>query len=466
MIVNDLNAIEILDRITDGIFSLNRDWNFTHVNKEASRLLFRNREDLLGKNVWIEFPEAVELAFFEMYNKAMKDQAPVAFDAYFLPLHTWFDVKAYPSESGLTVLFKDITEKKQEALKSEQHYKSLFEQHPDAVYSFDCEGNYLSVNKGFEKLVGYKHKEILNSTYERLVDEKYLTITNDHFKKAANGVTQNYDTVVIHKEGHKVPINVTNIPIVVDGKIVGVYGIAKDITLQKHSEEVLVRSEKLSVVGQLSASIAHEIRNPLTSLKGFMQLLKSSLVEVPSYYDIMTDEISRIESITSELLMHAKPQAHSFKEEDVLEITDQVVVLLTSEALMSNVEIITNYDSIPPINCISNQIKQVLINVIKNAIEAMPKGGQLQIAVKKMSEEEICIRIADQGCGIPQEFLEEIGMPFYTTKEKGTGLGMMTTYKIVETHGGKINISSEENKGTTVEVYLPVNYQGNDSIVA
>ncbi|MFE8700785.1 PAS domain S-box protein [Cytobacillus sp. FJAT-54145] len=452
----ELNAAEILDRITDGFFSLDNEWNFTYVNKEATQLLFRDREDLINKNIWTEFPGAVDLLFYKMYHKAAKEQIAVSFEAYFPPLLAWFDVRAYPSQNGLSVFFKDITAKKQKVLENEQHYKSLFEQHPDAVFSFDLEGNYLSVNAGMEELLGYTSDEYMSLSYAPLVAEEFLEHTNEYFNRAANGITQNYETIAIHKEGHSVPVSVTNIPIIVDNEIVGVYGIAKDLTSQKQAEDILLRQEKLSVVGELSASIAHEIRNPLTSLKGFLQLLKGSFEVIPSYYDIMTDEISRIESITSELLLHAKPQAHNFHQENIQELTNHVVTLLSSQALINNTLITVNSTKIPPINCIGNQIKQVLINLLKNAIEAMPNGGDIKVDLAVTSNKEICIHIADEGYGIPKEFLNKIGLPFYTTKEKGTGLGMMTTTKIIESHGGRMNISSEVGKGTQINVYLPI----------
>ncbi|WP_456276419.1 PAS domain S-box protein [Bacillus sp. AK128] len=450
----ELNAAEILERITDGFFSLDQNWNFTYVNKQASNLLFRNREDLFNKNIWEEFPEAVDLLFYKMYHKALNEQVQVNFEAYFPPLLAWFDVRAYPSDNGISVFFKDITAKKQIALENEQHYKSLFEHNNDAVFSFDLEGNYLSVNAAMEKLLGYSAKEYLGTSYTPLVADDYLIHTNEYFTRAANGVTQNYETIAVHKDGHSVPVNVTNIPIIIDDEIVGVYGIAKDLTEQKQSEEMLLRSEKLSVVGELSASIAHEIRNPLTSLKGFLQLLKASLGVVPDYYDIMTDEVSRIESITSELLLHAKPQAHHFHLEDVQELTEHVVSLLSSQALLNRVDITLISQDLPMINCIGNQIKQVLINVLKNAIEAMPNGGEIKVDLEKISDQEICLSIEDHGCGIPEDFLSKIGLPFYTTKEKGTGLGMMTTFKIIESHGGRIDISSEEGKGTKIKIFL------------
>lgn len=457
MNILEIDAQEILDRITDGFFALNGDWNFTYVNKEATRLLFRSRDDLIGKNVWDEFPEAVELLFYEQYHMAVRKQVVVKFDAYFPPLDTWFDVKAYPSENGLSVYFQDVTEEKKASSKNEQHYKSLFEQNPDAVFSFDLSGNYLSVNSAMEQLLGYSKEEFLQLTYIPLVAEEDLAKTMELYGKAVNGTTQNYEAKALHKNGSIVHLSVTNMPIIVDNEIVGVYGIAKDITGQKITEQRLVKSEKLTAVGQLSASIAHEIRNPLTALKGFLQLMISSKEVKMSYLEVMLKEMERIETITGELLLLAKPQAHEFKFENIQDVFEDVTMLLGSQALMNNVTITVRSEKLPLVNCIEHQLKQVFINLIKNAIESMPGGGEITVNLRIENRNTLFILIADQGCGIPEEVLENIGIPFYTTKQKGTGLGMMTSTKIIESHNGKMEFSSTVGIGTIVSIYLPIN---------
>lgn len=460
MQITELDAREIVDRITDGFFALDKEWNFTYVNEEAACLLFRSRDDLIGKNVWDEFPEAVDLLFHVQYQKAVCEKVAVKFDAFFPPLKTWFDVRAYPSENGLTVYFQDVTVEKKASSQTEQHYKSLFEQNPDAVFSFDLNGNYLSVNSAMEQLLGYSEEEFLQLSYIPLVTKDDIEKTMDFYGRAVKGITQNYETKAIHKDGHIIHVSVTNMPIIVDHEVVGVYGIAKDLTNQKLTEQKLIKSEKLSAVGQLSASIAHEIRNPLTALKGFLQLMSSSIGYIEkSYLEIMSKEIERIENITGELLLLAKPQAQDFKLEDIQLIFEDVTTLLGSQALMNKVEIKVISENLPLVQCIGNQLKQVFINLIKNSIESMPSGGEITVQLKSKNEHSVFIQITDQGCGIPEKLLENIGIPFYTTKQKGTGLGMMTSFKIIETHNGTIDISSEVGKGTTVSIYLPIHFK-------
>ncbi|WP_163100425.1 PAS domain-containing sensor histidine kinase [Peribacillus alkalitolerans] len=457
MNIPKINGFEILDRITDAVIALDHEWSLTYINQQASKLLCRSSEELIGKNLWEEFPEAVNLPFYKYYHQAVREQVSVNFDAYFPPLKTWFDVRAYPSPNGLSVYFQDITEKKELANKREQHYKSLFENNPDAVFSFDLAGNYISVNPSMEHLLGYSEEEFLSMSYIPLVPKDEIEKTRKFFSKATMGETQHYETKAIHKNGNVIDVKVTNMPIIVNNQIVGVYGIAKDITRENQTKNLLLESEKLTVVGQLAASIAHEIRNPLTSIKGFLQLIRSTEEINSQYLSIMADEITRIESITSELLILAKPQAEHYQNQSLNKIIEDVVILLGSQALINNIEFKLNLATLPNIQCNASQLKQVFINILKNSIEAMPDGGEISVSGMQQSTNEIFIQVIDQGCGIPQDLLQKIGSPFYTTKEKGTGLGMMTTLKIVDAHGGTMDISSVMNEGTIISIKFPIN---------
>ncbi|MEC2078276.1 ATP-binding protein, partial [Metabacillus fastidiosus] len=233
----------------------------------------------------------------------------------------------------------------------------------------------------------------------------------------------------------------------------------RDITERKQLKEQLRKSDTLHVVGELAAGIAHEIRNPMTSLKGFIQLLEASVKEdFSTYFGIITSELNRIESIITEFLVLAKPQATKFLQKDICEIMKNTIDLLNAQANLLNVRLDLYYDNnLPAIYCEPNQLKQVFINILKNAIEVMPKGGNVTIDIKKKSTEEIIVSIADEGFGIPADKLKRLGEPFYTTKERGTGLGLMVSYKIIEEHFGKIKVESVEGEGTIFHLILPIN---------
>lgn len=232
--------------------------------------------------------------------------------------------------------------------------------------------------------------------------------------------------------------------------------VARDISERKKTEEWIRKSEKLSVVGQLAAGVAHEIRNPLTSIKGFVQLLQKS-ANNSLYTDIILSEIGRLEDIMKGFLSLAKPQPPHREEVNTTILVKDIIRLFESQAILKNVEILQeSAKNLPTIYCDTHQIKQVFINILQNAVEAMLDGGVITIQISNPNNESIKFRFIDQGYGIPKERIKKIGEPFFSTKEKGTGLGLMITQKIVQEHGGTISIESKVNQGTVVEVTLPL----------
>jgi len=235
-------------------------------------------------------------------------------------------------------------------------------------------------------------------------------------------------------------------------------GIMKSIIGNKKHEEMLLQNEKLSVVGQLAAGIAHEIRNPLTSLKGFIQLMKSDNGCKKQYLEIMESEIERIDSISKELMILAKPNKNQYQVTDLEPILLDCISLLEGEAFYKRIDLkIDIEERLFPIYCDEQKIKQVFINIIKNAIESMDKPGKITIELKEKNNQAV-ISITDEGCGIPKEYISHLGKPFFTTKSNGNGLGLMMCYKIIEEHNGTISVQSEPGIGTTFYIYLPLNY--------
>ncbi|WP_361344416.1 ATP-binding protein, partial [Streptomyces sp. NPDC021562] len=175
------------------------------------------------------------------------------------------------------------------------------------------------------------------------------------------------------------------------------------------------------------------------------------------YLEIVLSEIERINTIVGEFLFLAKPTADVFQKKNIKNIINDVVTFIKAQSNLYNTQIYTMMeDSIPMIFCEENRLKQVFLNLLQNSIEAMPNGGIIAITVKMIEGEQISIQIADQGMGIEEERLATLGEPFYTTKEKGTGLGLMTCYKIIEEgHRGHMSIESTVGKGTNVQIILP-----------
>lgn len=232
--------------------------------------------------------------------------------------------------------------------------------------------------------------------------------------------------------------------------------VFRDISERKKTEEELRNLDKLSTVGQLAASVAHEIRNPLTSLKGFLQLMNQS-GEVNQYIPIMLTELERINLVTTEMLLLSKPQMVNFQKHNLITLLTEVIALIRTEGNLKGIAIRFE-PSIPEqvIYCDVNQLKQLFINLIKNAIDAMPNGGEINLSVHKKHKNHVEVLVQDEGMGIPPEILANLGRPFNTTKEKGTGLGLTVCYQIIQSHHGEISFHSEPGKGTKVSVLLPI----------
>lgn len=235
------------------------------------------------------------------------------------------------------------------------------------------------------------------------------------------------------------------------------FTVFRDITEKLQMDEQHRQTEMLNVLGELAAGIAHEIKNPLTSVKGFIQLLQGKIDGYSMYFNIMMTELDRIDSIINELLILAKPQAVQYKNTNIIKIMQETIELLQVQTLMDNVKIKTNFkhDDIS-FYCEPNHLKQVFINILKNAIEVSKKNSSVLVEISIETEKYIKISITDFGKGIPEQRLKKLGEPFYTTKERGTGLGLMVSFKIVKEYGGKINVESEVGKGTTFHIFLPI----------
>ncbi|MFJ9500440.1 PAS domain S-box protein [Brevibacillus centrosporus] len=624
---------QFLENISDGFISFDRHWNVLHVNTKGSLLLTSERDVQLGTNVY-EHWRFNEPEFFAQLRQVSESRVEAFFIEYSQRLHAWFEVKAFPSEEGIYVLFREVAAFVQNVQLEKQYFHSLFEQHPDAIYAMNLSGYYINVNPATERLTGYSRMELVNQHFHMHIHPQDLPQTKQCFEAAAKGASQRFEARIRTKTGEIIRMKFTNMPIIGEGSIVGVYGIAQDITQQincarhghplrveyrilrpdgeerivlsqrevnpdkadptkmfgiiqditeqkrteqlliesqqryqslmtynadgvtaidltgayievnpvfermtgyrkeellqlsysdllgedevaqagriwdsfvkegapftlssklvhkeghlievathnipiivnrevtgyftiwrdtsgqKQTDEILRQSEKLAAVGQLAAAVAHEVRNPLTSLKGFTQLLQHQFPTADqSYFDIMKGELERIELISGELLVLAKPKPERFEQRCVNQIVNDVALLLESQANMSAVEIELSLESeLPPIFCDENQLKQVFVNIMKNGIESMKDGGKMKIASQRRAQ-HLSLSFTDEGCGIPKEKLDKIGDPFYTTKEQGTGLGMMITQKIIQHHKGVMQFESEVGKGTTVTVLLPI----------
>ena len=341
-------------------------------------------------------------------------------------------------------------------LLQQDKFRGIFDGTFDGILIWREDGRIIDVNEPASDIIGLPHDRLIGQTFQDIFDldpnqKKHL---QRHLSLMAKNTQHNFVCELTCKNGQTKQLDFLSRPDIVNGVHLTVF---RDITDKLKMEEQLKKSDTLNVVGELAAGIAHEIRNPMTALKGFIQLLEGSMKgEYDNYFQVITSELQRIETIITDFLILAKPQAVSYQIKQVNTVLSETLDLLSAQAAMLNIQFDIKYGELPLVHCEANQLKQVFINLIKNAIEAMPDGGIIEVSTELFFDNHILVSIQDHGIGIPKSVLKKLGEPFYTTKEKGTGLGLMVTYKIIEEHEGWIEVNSKEGEGTLFQLYLPI----------
>ncbi|SFT08306.1 two-component system, sporulation sensor kinase B [Paenibacillus sp. BC26] len=239
--------------------------------------------------------------------------------------------------------------------------------------------------------------------------------------------------------------------------------IIEMIRTQNRMQEDIIQAEKMKVVSEIAASVAHEVRNPLTSVRGFIQLLSDPALndrKRREFSSITLEELDRAEAIISDYLSLAKPQIERLEPIVLADALAKASQILSSYANLQNVEIITDIKLTATVYGSKSKFRQAIINIGKNAIEAMPRGGMLTLTYTvNMPNQIVTITIADTGIGMNDEQLKRLGSPYYTTKDKGTGLGTMVIFSVIRSMNGKIEVRSKEGEGTTYFITLPLTQQ-------
>ncbi len=356
------------------------------------------------------------------------------------------------------IIFRNVSERRKmekDLRESEQKFRKIFDNAMDGIILWDNRCNIIDANPNARKVLKLSKEELMENYLENFIRYNQLQVLKDHWRECPDSEELSGE-VSVEDDGGMQIIEYSAKKNVIEGLHMTIF---RNITEKREMEDQLRKSDTLTVVGELAAGIAHEIRNPMTALKGFIQLLQNSMKDeqYAMYFDVITSELKRIESIITEFLVLAKPQAISYQRKSVTVIMKETLDLLSAQASLDNVQFETSIENgLPEIYCEPNQLKQVFINILKNAIEVMPKGGTVSVLLSKVEEEQVLISIMDEGSGIPEDKLKKLGEPFYTTKDRGTGLGLMVSYKIVEEHNGTIEVNSELGKGTTFHIKLPI----------
>jgi two-component system NtrC family sensor kinase len=370
----------------------------------------------------------------------------------------------------------DISERKRmerELKEANEFLTNLIESSVDGIIVTDMKGNILIFNKGAENILGYHAEEVvgkmnIRSIYppgvakevmEKLKSPDYggmgklTSFPITHRRKDGALIEGDLSASLIYDEN--------------GGEIASV-GIFKDLRERlrierelREMQQALLQSEKLAAMGRLTSQIAHELNNPIYGIMNTLELLKT---EIPPeskrrrILELSLSEIQRLAEMLRNMLSFSKPEEEKRRPVKLNELVEGILLVMEKQMKESNIKVETYFnETLPEVMASTNQMRQVVLNLLKNAKEAMPKGGSLTVRTRR-EDDKVMVAIQDTGVGIPEELRDKIFEAFFTTKQKvkGVGLGLSVCYGIVKDHGGEIRVESEVDKGTTFTILLPM----------
>ncbi|MDH7600871.1 MAG: GAF domain-containing protein [Armatimonadota bacterium] len=358
--------------------------------------------------------------------------------------------------------------KELEALNTLSNYTdSILASVAAGVVTLDTEGVVLTWNNAAEKITGLAASRAVGLDYRDVLSRLNIPETEaQRVEQAIETVCRTGETFRGYKicfHPHDSPEVFLNMSVSLlrnsAGENLGVVVIFEDVSREIHLEEEFARVRELAAVGQLAATIAHELRNPLSSIKGAAQFLQKEYADhaaIVEFLSIIIEEVNGLNKLTTEFLEFARPLKPDPKPVDLNKLIDNTLQLMGVNIRESGVALSLKLESsLPTIEADPRQLEQVLKNIIINALQAMPNGGELTIETGSTTDGGAYFAVSDTGVGIPADKIERIFQPFVTTKTKGTGLGLSVCRKIVDSHGGSIEVSSRPGEGSTFKVILP-----------
>lgn len=339
------------------------------------------------------------------------------------------------------------------------YLQSIVKSLPDKIYELDKDGiiNFVSRSRIIEG--GRAHRELKGKHFLEFVAPEDESFVISKWEDAKKGIFKPYEIASTAKDGRKIIFMVTTAPVIgTDHYIM----VQRDITEFKDLEKKLYNSEKLAALGQLSAGIAHEVRNPLSSIKMSLQILEKRMNPEGNdlkRFKIAQKEVEHLEELVNNVLVFAKPLDPTIIPFDLTKMLEQAIALTEKAISDKKIDVKLEMQEIPQINGDQPMLADAFLNVIRNAVEAVEDNGFIRIYARSIGSQppSVLVVVEDNGCGIDEKDMPHLFNPFFTKKKYGTGLGLSQVSKIVELHAGKIEIISEKDKGTKVCVTLPCN---------
>ncbi|MDR3561183.1 MAG: ATP-binding protein [Negativicutes bacterium] len=326
-------------------------------------------------------------------------------------------------------------------------YRTIVEQMQEGYVTLDADGTILFCNQNFATMIKTPLDNIIGTSFYSSLSKTPDQRTLSRFLTTAEGCLKT-ELYLRSGDGQGVPVLVSANHIKMeDGSFACM--VMTDLSERKRFEDEMAHLDRLNIVGEMAAGIGHEIRNPLTTVRGYLQIIrrKEKYAEHWEQFGTMIEELDRANAIISEYLSLAKNKVVELKPGNLNHIVNALFPLLQADAFSIGHTVILETGNLPDIELDAKEIRQLVLNLFRNGLEAMQPGGTVTIKTYQ-GNSEVILAVCDTGTGVPKEVMDKLGTPFLTTKEKGTGLGLAVSYRIAQRHGAKINVKSSA-KGTT-----------------
>lgn len=413
----------------------------------------------LYRSILTEFFEK-EFEIKEVFSAIQKINEIMAhtihrFSDYYQALHE-AEIRGYAN-----ILEKKIIERTKQLVESEKKYRMLVEKMRDG-YFVNQDGIIVFANKAFCKMHGYTKKEAIGKKYTEFVSPQSLEEIKDIYRdRITKGFSkQQYVYFRLTKKGDSLPTENTVTLINYEGRIAAI-GICRDITERIEMEKRMRETESLARIGHLTTSLAHEIRNPLSSAKMSIQMiLKNNSIQGIDRrrLEILSQQVLRLDKIVTEMLDFAKPMRFEFKQSHLPDLIDNCLEVIDGRLKEKEITIKKHFDKdLPYLMVDKEKMEQAIINILLNSIDAVDFHGKIWIFIKEMKRKKaVRLSIKDNGCGVDKEDLPYIFDPYFSNKPKGTGLGLANAKRVIEAHNGTIEASPEKNGGMCFNITLPI----------
>lgn len=463
---------------TDAILLTDLQSNIIEVNRAFTSLFGWTRDEAVGQNTRILRAPATSDEFYRGMWQSITTKG--SWMGEIVNRHK--DGHEIPVLLSITPIFQDgekigymgveidLTEKKriEKQLQREREFSgSLIETANCLIVCLNLAGEITLFNRKSEEVTGYSRHEVLGKNwFEFFLLEHLRPDVFEVFKGVVRGeLPSQYENYIMTRRGDERLISWSNTVIRDERQIVsGVLAIGIDITDQKRLEKQVLQTERLATIGKMAAKVAHEIRNPLSSISLNAEMLQD---EISSYKSVdveeahallraIISEIDRMTALTEEYLQFSRLPESRLARGNLVRMIEETVEFLRHELRQKRVEVELHLqDEVGEVQFDRVQMRRALLNLIRNAAEAMPRGGKLRIRVEQRGQ-SVITHIEDTGIGIPQEVIGKIFEPFFTTKEVGTGLGLAIVQQIINDHGGQILCTSKVGHGTSFSIILPL----------